>query len=96
MKPDPSAIIAEALDRPFKYRTTADVMEAFDLPRSMAGRFSAKHGLAKKMRKARKDAIIHFVIEVNPTLSMAAYARHFGVSESYINKLFNERGMRRW
>jgi AraC-like DNA-binding protein len=46
--------------------------------------------MAEKKRRAMN------LIEVNPTLSMAAVARHVGVSECSVNRWFSQAGMKRW
>ena len=87
-------ILEEGRRHPF--RTVAQVCAEFGMSKSAAGAFSARYGLAKIMRQAKEDRIINFVTNVNNTLSVAAYARRFEVSESYMHKVFDKHHMKRW
>lgn len=49
---------------------------------------------AKEMAALKAKALR--LIRVNPTLSMAAVARHVGVSEPTVSKWFDEAGLVRW
>lgn len=49
---------------------------------------------AKEMAELKEKALR--LIRVNPTLSMAAVARHVEVSEATVSKWFDEEGLVRW
>ena len=46
------------------------------------------------MEEIRKKAID--LIEINPKLSIADVARHFGICEATVSKWFNKAGMKKW
>jgi transposase-like protein len=49
----------------------------------------------KKVMEKLRERVLS-LIRVNPTLSMAAVARHFGVSEPTVSKWFDQAGLKRW
>lgn len=49
---------------------------------------------AAEMAELKEKALR--LIRVNPTLSMAAVARHFEVAEATVSKWFDEAGLKRW
>jgi AraC-like DNA-binding protein len=77
------------------FQTVKKLLADYGMTPEQAGRFSARTGLAKMMRESRTEHVREFV-SINPTLSVAAYARHFGTSEGHMHKLFEKLHLKRW
>jgi AraC-like DNA-binding protein len=55
-------------------------------------KWSGQKALCLKCRKER--AIL--LAEANPRLSIAKIAKHIGLAESTVSKLFDKRGLKKW